>query len=77
MLGGPKDGQESHLVTYKREQEQLFEAGPFENGGREVHVYRSLGGRAPLIYEGTRRTRTGEPVRPLYIGRTRVEFDQC
>lgn len=75
MIGGPKDGQESHLVTYKRAQEQLYEAGPFVDGGRDVHVYRSLGGRAPLVYQGIRRSQPGEVVLALYIGRERVEFD--
>jgi len=54
MIGGPKDGQEEHLVACKREQTVLFEAGDWSKGSRDVHVYRSLGGRAPFRYEGTR-----------------------
>lgn len=55
VIGGPYDGQEGHLVTYKQEQEVLYEAGDWsKEGPRLVHVYRSPGGRSPFVYQGTR-----------------------
>ena len=54
VLGGPLDGREEHLVTYKRHQEVLFEAGDWSQGSRMVHVYESAGGRAPFVYRGMR-----------------------
>jgi hypothetical protein len=54
MIGGPQDGRERHLIGSLKEQEVLYEAGDWSKGSREVHVYRSLGGRAPFRYEGMR-----------------------
>lgn len=68
MRGGPLDGRETHAVTCKRAQEQLFEAGDWSAGSRDVHVYRSVGGRAPFVYQGTRLwVRDVEAVLPLIL----------
>lgn len=54
VIGGPLDGESRHLNSSMREQTLLYKAGYWSTGDREVHVYRSLGGRAPFRYEGTR-----------------------
>lgn len=54
MIGGPLDGESRHLNSRMREQTLLYKDGDWSTGVKEVHVYRSLGGRAPFRYEGTR-----------------------
>lgn len=66
VIGGPLDGQERRLISSQRMNEAYFEAGDWRSGSREMHVYRSWGGKMPYTYRGIRPWK-GEPILPLIV----------